>query len=49
MEGKNKTNAEMKSSLEVAQRSTNIAENIVKDLQDRTEKGKQDKDELRKP
>lgn len=42
MEGKTNTNAEMKSS----QRSTNTSENIVKDMDDRTEKHEQDIDEL---
>lgn len=41
MERKNKTNTEMKSSLQVVQRSTNTAGNVVKDMDDRTEKGKQ--------
>lgn len=46
MEGKNKTDTEMKSSLNITQRSTNTAENIVKDMDKRTEKGKQDISEL---
>lgn len=46
MEGKNKTDTEMKSSLNITQRSTNTAENIVKDTDKRTEKGKQDISEL---
>lgn len=41
MEGKNKTKTEMKLSLEVAQRNTDTAENIVMDMDDRTEKDKQ--------
>lgn len=39
MEGKNKTDTEMKSSLNITQRSTNTADNIVKDMDKRTEKG----------
>ena len=45
MERKTKS-TEMKSSLEVAQSRLNIAENIFKDLNNRTEKSKQDISEL---